>query len=123
MDILQLISTQLKRRIPRTGLLGRPRGTGVGFSVITWQQAGIRKAGNLAVLQTLPVLEFSVFYANYTVERNWTYMPSYPLDVLPNVYLANGAVLVSGLHTCSGQECLVISIKSISIHDEAFFWL
>ncbi len=84
---------------------------GVSFSVIMWRQAGMHTVGNLTVLQTLPTLEFSVSYANQTVERNWTYMPSYPLDTLPNVSLANGAVLVSGLRTCAGQEYLVISIK------------
>jgi len=93
---------------------------GVSFTVVTWQQAGPRVVGNTTVLQTLPTLEFSVSFANQTVERSWTYMPTYPLDVLPNVSLANGAVLVSGLHTCTGQEYLVISVKDTSIHSAAF---
>jgi|SRR5579875_106951 len=84
---------------------------GVGFTVVAWQQAGTHRAGNVTVLQALPTLEFSVSYANQTVERNWTYMPIYPLNVLPNVSLANGAVQVSGLLTCTGQEYLVISIR------------
>jgi len=89
---------------------------GVSFTAVTWQQAGTHVVGNTTVLQTLPTLEFSVSFANQTVERNWTYMPTYPLDVLPNVSLANGAVLVSGLRTCTDQEYLVISVKDVSIH-------